>query len=219
MNKTNSKTPTLTLACEWATSAGFRGNDEGAKLFELQTKTRSCRDTSSEGDSANYLFFFSTAPLTPMESPWSTEVVALRAGWTCWPRAADSYRNTKTHLIGWGSLYPGKSLLGVIVFCMHKRLFDSCHFLWETEMVCLKWKATQHNLVVKIDAKLDMMMRFLSGMIFFFFLMSLLPCLNFWGSFIFWVTHTHTHNLDLVKTSVILCLTHSLTLLTVLFCR
>lgn len=133
MNKTNSKTPTLTLACDWATSACFRGNEEGAKLFELQTKTRPCKDTSSYGDSANnlslfFFFFSSTAPLTPMESPWSTEVVALRAGWPCWPLAADSYRNTKTHLIGWDSLYPGKSLLGVIVFCIHKRLFDSCHF-------------------------------------------------------------------------------------------
>lgn len=147
MHKTNSKTPTLTLAYDWATSACFRGKEEGAKLFELQTKTHPCKDTSSYRDSANSLFFSSPAPLTSMESPWSTEVVALRAGWPCWPRAADSYRNTKTHLIGWDSLYPEESLLGVIVFCIHKRLFDSCHFSRETEMVCLKWKSTQHRLL------------------------------------------------------------------------
>lgn len=110
-----------------------------------------------------FFFFSSTAPLTPMESPWSTEVVALRAGWPCWPLAADSYRNTKTHLIGWDSLYPGKSLLGVIVFCIHKRLFDSCHFSRETEMVCLKWKATQQKSARKKKKSWVKTMRFLPG--------------------------------------------------------
>lgn len=61
-------------------------------------------------------FFPALTPLTQMESPWSTEVVALRAGWTCWPRAADSYRNTKTHLIGWDLVISGKELAGSYSF-------------------------------------------------------------------------------------------------------
>lgn len=146
-----------------------------------------------------------------MESPWSTEVVALRAGWTCWPRAADSYRNTKTHLIGWGSLYPGKSLLGVIVFCVQKRLYDSCHFLRETDMVCLKWTATQHTLIVKTDAKLDKMMCFLTGMTRFVFQWVVFPHFRKFNLFIF---NTYTH-LCLVCKCV---LTRSLSPSSELFC-
>lgn len=77
------------------------------------------------------VFFFQCCPPhSAGESVVYCEVVALRAGWTCWPRAADSYRNTKSNLIGWESLYPEKSMPGVAVFCAHKRLFESCHFSW-----------------------------------------------------------------------------------------